>query len=449
MKTPEHDFRAYFLLSFFGIVSIYFGYAIQRTDLISLLTAISLLFAAFYGLYVSAHSPSTVRLALLGALLIRLSLMFMSPNLSDDYIRFIWDGQLILNHISPYSFTPQEIITHPSVAFPLKESLYERLNDLQRSNTSCYLPLNQLFFVLPVFFFPNDITASMVLMRLTFLLAEVGTALFGLKILARMNLPQKHILLYALNPLVIFELTGNLHFEAIMIFFLVAGLYFMLSSRLYLSALFVGLAISMKLAPIILVPAFFRYLGLKKWLIFSSLAGVICLLLFSPVFVFNGSEGFFNSLNLYFQSFEFNASLYYLARTIGYAITGYNAIAVIGPLMTGLALILFLLFSLNSANKNQSTLISSLVLIYASFYFLATTVHPWYMTTLVALSIFTPFRFPILWSATIFLSYHAYSTDGFSENMMLLSLEYGVVFGWLVYELKRQAPSSALFSKFN
>jgi hypothetical protein len=68
-------------------------------------------------------------------------------------------------------------------------------------------------------------------------------------------------------------------------------------------------------------------------------------------------------------------------------------------------------------------------------YFLFTTIlHPWYIITLLAICIFTPFRFPVLWTAMIFLTYEGYTENGFRENLLLIGFEYTVITAYLLYE---------------
>ena len=61
----------------------------------------------------------------------------------------------------------------------------------------------------------------------------------------------------------------------------------------------------------------------------------------SPFFLMEFVTNYSKTVGLWFGNFEFNASIYYLARAIGYGITGYNEIATIGKV---LPLILYLLF---------------------------------------------------------------------------------------------------------
>jgi alpha-1,6-mannosyltransferase len=71
------------------------------------------------------------------------------------------------------------------------------------------------------------------------------------------------------------------------------------------------------------------------------------------------------------------------------------------------------------------------------YWLLSTTVHPWYITSLVAASVFTPFRYPLVWSGVIVLSYSAYQTTAYTENLWLTGLEYSLVVGMGLYEWYR------------
>ena len=75
------------------------------------------------------------------------------------------------------------------------------------------------------------------------------------------------------------------------------------------------------------------------------------------------------------------------------------------------------------------------------YYFLATTVHPWYLALPLILSIFTRFRFALVWSILVVSSYSAYSSMPATENPWLLTAEYLIVYGYLIYEVfLRKSP---------
>ena len=80
----------------------------ERTDFISLFTYYSLAFAGAYLLYQSRLSFRT----LLGlGLVFRLFYWGDTPVLSQDFYRFLWDGQLQMKGINPYSAAPSALVT--------------------------------------------------------------------------------------------------------------------------------------------------------------------------------------------------------------------------------------------------------------------------------------------------------------------------------------------------
>ena len=55
-------------------------------------------------------------------LVFRLIILISTPNLSQDFYRFFWDGQLILNGFNPYLNTPNQIIIlKPYITLEIKK----------------------------------------------------------------------------------------------------------------------------------------------------------------------------------------------------------------------------------------------------------------------------------------------------------------------------------------
>ncbi len=433
------DFKNWKLWGLFGLSLV--GYIAlgqtERTDFARLMVLYSLLFGLLlWMIHLSKKSEST-GLAVGFSIALQLSLLFTLPNLSDDYFRFIWDGQLAVHGFSPYGTLPPEIYDTAAPSVPLADTLFANLNVLQKSNYTCYPPFNELFFVLPALVFPKTLLGNVVLMRLFIILANLGTALVGIRILKALGKPTSNILYYSLNPLTIVELAGNLHFEALMVFFLVVAIYFAIGKKHLLSAVAIGLSISVKLVPLALLPVFYKYFGWRKWVAFCAVAGGLTLLLFLPVAVLGGSVGFFKSIGLYFHNFEFNASIFYLFRQVGFWVKGFDMVGVIGPALSLVAFAMIICLAFYRKNQNLGALLESLLLALTAYYLLGTTVHPWYVTTLVALSVFTNFRFPVAWSFAVFVSYAAYATVPFAENPWLVLLEYLLVYAVLFYELSK------------
>jgi hypothetical protein len=314
------------------------------------------------------------------------------------------------------------------------QRLYKGMGELNASHYTCYPPINQLGFLIPAILFSKSFLGSTIVMRLLIIAADIGTWWIGQKLLKHFNLNPKQILLYMLNPFILIELSGNLHFEGVMIFFLLWSLYLLLKGKWQASALLMALSISVKLIPLIFLPVLIRKLGWKRAIPYYLITGAITAALFAPFITSAFIQNFMSSINLYFQNFEFNASVYYIIREIGYQVTGYNIIQKVGKITPLIVLGSVLLISFLRKNENDKTLMTSLMWALGIYYLLATTVHPWYVAVILSLSIFTSFRFALIWSFTIILSYTAYINPDFKENLWLVGLEYVLVLGFLVYD---------------
>jgi len=407
------------------------AYQTQRSEFTAVLFWIGLCFLGYLIILKNAHLQP-YRQLFWGALLLRLSLLFALPELSDDFYRFIWDGKLWLEGVHPFSVLPSELIsTEPFSSDPSYLLLYEGLNSPQYFTV--YPPLSQLSFVSAAALFPSNILGNVVVMRLFILAAEFGTLWMLPKALSRFNIKPHYALVYAFNPLVIVELTGNLHFEAVMIFCLVMAIYFY-KQNIWCSAVFMGLAVSTKLVPLIFLPLILGRQTLTssvRYYLLTALVVVVCFVpLYHPAFI----KGMSTSIGLYFQKFEFNASIYYLVREAGYLIKGYNIIQVAGKYLALTSLISILTLSYLSYKKIKWPLAMMWSLLI--YLVLTTTVHPWYVTTLVMLCCFTSMRFPVLWSILIFLSYAGYQTVDYTENLVLVWFQYSALALLLFLELR-------------
>ena len=323
----------------------------------------------------------------------------------------------------------------------INQELYNQLNS--KEYFTIYPPIAQYIFWVAVKISPHSILGSVIVMRGLILVAEIGSIVLMVKLLKKFNLSAKNVLIYALNPLVIIELTGNLHFEAFVILFLLLSTFFLSRKVLRASAVSIGVAICAKLVPLIFLPSFIGRLRIKKLFLFYFAVAITCLILFFPFFdwkVFNSLQ---TSVGLYFNKFEFNASLYYIVREFGFWKYGYNIIQTVGwklGLTTFILIITFVWIRYRQSKWKQEEISNHLLLpdwmwILSIYLLFTTTLHPWYITTLLALAVFTPYRFVMIWTGLIFLTYAGYTQDSFHEVLWLTALEYGIVIGYLIYEL--------------
>ena len=413
------------------IAYILLGYFTPREQTIQLFALYTCLFACYMAVFYTSEEYQ-IKQYLVVSIGLRLLFLLAIPLLSDDIYRFIWDGRLLANGISPFAALPIDYLNNNHDIAGIDSSLFYLLNSPKYFTV--YPPLSQFIFWLSALISPNDILGSIVVIRSLIILAELGSIVLITKLLKHYQLPQKNVLLYCLNPLVIIELTGNLHFEAFVILFSLLAVYLIIKNKKTVSGLSWALAIGFKLIPLIFLPLFIRRLSLKNQSILYFTIAITCVLLFLPLYDSALINGLSSSLTLYFQKFEFNASIYYLLRSLGYWFKGYNIIADLGPSLAIVTLISVVIYSLSSKQKRVALPEAMMwsLLIYLSF---ATTVHPWYITTLVVLSIFSKYRFSILWSSLIFLTYSGYSSTGYSEPTYLVILEYSFLAAYIGYEI--------------
>src|SRR5690606_14219348 len=166
------------------------------------------------------------------------------------------------------------------------------------------------------------------------------------------------------NPLVIMEISGNLHFEGIMLAFILSCFFILLQGRTWLSGAFFGAAIAVKLNPLLLGPVFFKWLSKRNRLTFFFPCFIVLISGMVPLLWGNALEGFIKSLGLYGNTFEFNASVYYLMREMGYWTHGYNLIGILGPGLKGLTLLVIVWISLSMEKKKVGSLLEKLLLVY-------------------------------------------------------------------------------------
>jgi len=422
------------LIGLSAILYFLFAYHIHRSDFTNVFVIYAALFLLFLGIYQPKKNNFLI-LASVG-ILFRIIFIVAIPNLSQDFYRFIWDGRMLLNGFNPYLFTPESFIQNGELPINQAQELYKGMGQLNGSNFTNYPPINQLCFVLANLFSSNSILGSVIVMRIQIILADIGILYFGKKLLEQLHLPVSTIFLYFLNPFIIIELTGNLHFESVMLFFLVWSLYLLHAGKWKTAAVVLACSIAVKLIPLLFLPLFYQQFKLKQLIIFYGIILTTVVLLYLPFFNAAFITNYTQSVGLWFKTFEFNASFYYLARAIGYQISGYNQIAVIGKIIPLLVISIILIITFFRENKTSIQLITAMLFSLSIYFFLSTTVHPWYVASLVLLSIFTKFRFALVWSFIIILSYHAYANNVFNENLRVVGLAYTLLFLFIFWEIR-------------
>ncbi len=430
----------------------YLGYFVTRDLEWPLMLGFGSLFLLYAGLFIPSFKQKLFQYKksfsylLFLAIGLRGLLLFTTPNLSDDYFRFVWDGNGIVNGINPFESKPSDVVfkdnEHESFLYnEVVEGTSKTFPGGMNSKDyySVYPPFNQLIFAISSFLAGDNLQLNIFFLRCFIFLFEIGTLLLLVALLKLFDRSKEKVFIYAFNPLVIIELTQNLHFEGVTIFFVFAAVYLLLKNKVVFAGLIYALAITTKLVPLLFLPLFLFKVPFKKLVVFYGVIGISVLLFFTPFMGVNLIETFGASIRLYFKTFEFNASIYYLLRKIGYWNVGYNTIHVIGkytPMVVVASVLLLIAF--NHKKKEFTQLFKLIVWALIIYYSLASIVHPWYAIYVLAFSVFTNYRFPIIWSGVIVLSYLTYRDIGLvQESFLVVVIEYSLVFIVLVFDLYR------------
>ena len=422
-----------------------FAYNLARTDHTNLISIYIVLFGLF--IKIVNNNKNNFKLLIAIAIISRLIFLIAIPNLSQDFYRFIWDGRMILQGFNPYLYTPASFIALGEYPISQAQQLVVGMQALNASHYSNYPPINQLLFTLANLFSSSSFLGSVIGLRLIIIAADIGSLYFGAKLLQRLSLSPNKIFWYILNPFIIIELTGNLHFEGVMLFFLILSLYLLHKNKWQWSAVIFALSISTKLVPLLFLPLFIKCfrvkdnhskIDFKKLIYFYIIIGVSTLVLFTPFFSMEFVNNYSKTVGLWFGDFEFNASIYYIAREFGYLITGYNQIAIIGKILPVIIFTSIWYIALTRQNQNFITLIKSMLIAFTVYLLLSTTVHPWYIASILLLSIFTNYKYPLIWSFIIIISYLAYANADNTENLWIIGFEYLVVFTALFWDVLKQ-----------
>jgi alpha-1,6-mannosyltransferase len=299
---------------------------------------------------------------------LRLLFLLPFPDLSDDLFRYVWDGWLGHQGIPPYRFVPAD----PALATLQTSPLFPALNSPHY--ISVYPPLSQWVFRLggaghALWGWPH----SALILRVSFTLLEVGGILLLDRTLQAMGVRRSHLILYAWNPLALLTVAGGGHTEGALVLGFGLLALGVVQRRPFLAWTGWGVAVLVKLLPLLLFPLLWRTLvrsvGVRRTgaglLLTVPLGLWVSLPLLSP----GDFARIWSSLDLYASTFEFNALRGLLPSPIAPGGAQLRALALLGALWIGL----------RRRAEGAHPFFSGVVLIFSLYLLTATTVHPWYL----------------------------------------------------------------------
>ncbi len=380
------------------------------------------------------------RWLLLVGLGLRLLMLATEPTLSDDVYRYLWEGHLVTEGVSPYSFAIDDAAGDQ----------YEIPARSLANNTSLaspYLPVAHGLFAAAALVLPSE-PWTMQLLMIAF---DVLAAAMIIKLLSLAGLPRRRVLLYWLNPLVILEVAHGAHLDAIIVGLVGAGLVLSLDRArrsplaIYGGPLLIAAATLTRPLAVLLAPVLFWVWNWRQratWAV--ALAAPILIAGASTSFGLEGTGvGVFGSARAYATTFRFNSALYQRLEgwTAGLGLDdrGWNEPGALTRLVVGVTVLTVLLciFLLARRAQDERQYLRLLALTLIAYVLLTPVLHPWYLLLLLGL---VPFVAPdfdeprgrwilvapwLLLSALLIFSYLTYQDpDAFGERTWVQRLEW-------------------------
>lgn len=341
------------------------------------------------------------------AVLFRLFLIPQDPTvLSSDMYRYVWDGRVQHNGFNPYLHAPNA----EALKSLRDDRIYPHIN---RKEARTLYPAGAQLFFRGVYELVGSSVSGFKSVMVVFDLSAIAIMAALLRAYA---LDPNRLLIYAWNPLVIFEIAYSGHLEGITVFLMLAAFYLTAVRKRTLGIILLAMASAIKLYPGFLLPALLSSgRRIKGAAIFTVAFGLIYLPYvaagdkmagFLPVYLKNPYE-------------SFNAGLKYLLMHLFPSI-GYYALSLslIIALLAAGGVVLF-----KEKLKGES-LYYGYILTGCLMVLMPAALHPWYVILIIPFLVFYTSAAWLIFSCAVTLSYLKYVTDQGIMPMWVLVCEY-------------------------
>jgi hypothetical protein len=356
-----------------------------------------------------------VVIILFAGTLFRVCLAPTEPSvLSKDMYRYIWDGRVQQSGINPYLFPP--------AAQELKNLQDNRIYpNINRKNHPTIYPAGaQLFFRL-VFAIVGD---SVYGYKGFQVVIDILSMLLLVALLKVWGFGPARVIVYAWNPLVIFEIAYSGHLEGVVVFLMVAAFYLTSINKKIPGYILLAICSGIKLYPALLLPAMIR----RKDRIKGILTFIITFSALYLPFVSAGNRiaGFLSTyLNNPYESFNWGLKNLIMRLFPGLDYSLLSHLFILALMAVGLVIFI--------KEKHGVQMIRyAYILVGFLIVLMPASLHPWYVILIIPFLTFFPSLAWLIFSATVTLSYLKYATDMGVMPTWVLFTEYLVLFALLI-----------------
>jgi alpha-1,6-mannosyltransferase len=336
------------------------------------------------------------------AALWHLAFLRMPPGSDDDIHRYVWDGRVQRFGYNPYIVVPSD---------PAFAGIHTpETRTLNNPDLPSPYPAGAELFFLAV----TEIHESVFALKVAFVLCEFAIVFVLLDIFSRSGQGAHWVLVYAWNPLLAVEVAGSGHIDIVGVLLLLVSFAALGRRWRAVAAVAFGLAVAVKLLPIILLPLYWRRVRLRD----AALAVIVVGLLYIPFL--NHGRIPIGSLDTYVQSFRFNDPVFAILERVATP-----------RVVAGLAVLVGFLTAIWMRRKAPAWSPDAFAWPMAATLLCAPVVYPWYLLWLLPFVRSASTVPIIIWTVGIIPTYYVWHLRMLGRPWLLPSwimlLEYGSV----------------------
>ncbi len=352
-------------------------------------------------------------------LMFRLTLIPATPTTSQDVYRYIWEGKILTEGYNPFVYPPES-----DTLKPFRSDVYEKVT--YKHIPTIYPPFAQIVFA-GAYLLSGE---SLLGLKIIYFISEILLMFFLLKLLHLKKVNLNYILLYAWLPLPIMETFVNAHIDIIGAAFLIIFIYLIETDKFYRASIAFSLSFLSKLFPLFLFPLLIKKIGLKRTIIFGFFFVLITAVFYYPFISKN--LGVITALQKYLNNWEFNGSVYKIAKLLTDSYTARRICA-------GLFAVLIIWVSYKYKDFTGAVLTVFLGLIIFS-----TTLYPWYLQWAASLN--PVLNFYSLYSLFFTVNFTNFSPLGpvWKEYAFVVFVQYFPFYVLLYYDFKKAGEKKVL-----
>ena len=326
----------------------------------------------------------------------------LPPGSDDDIHRYVWDGRVQRLGYNPYILVPSD---------PALEGLHtpetRTLNNPYLP--SPYPPGAELFF--------RSVTAiheSTFALKAAFVLCAWVIVLVLLDVLRSSQQGKHWVLAYAWHPLLATEVAGSGHIDIVGLLLLLVSIAALGRRWRTVAALAFGLAVAVKLLPIVLLPLYWKRVRARD----AVLAAVVPATLYIPFL--NHGRIPVGSLGTYLHSFRFNDPVFATLERVADP-----------KFVVGLAVLVGLLTAVWLRRNCAAWSSDAFAWPMAASLFCAPVVYPWYLLWLLPFLRSASALPIVIWTVSILPTYYVWHLRTLGRPWLvpgwIMLLEYGSV----------------------